>query len=78
MNDSKEDGGIEIGNQEDGTVDDNFDLDLLDFSKSKKKKKKKKDLDELMAEAEEKAEDKENGIFFINSSIFNVQATFKG
>lgn len=61
MNDSKEDGGIEGGNQEDGTVDDNFDLDLLDFSKSKKKKKKKKDLDELMAEAEEKAEDKENG-----------------
>ncbi|KAJ8950630.1 hypothetical protein NQ318_010829 [Aromia moschata] len=32
----------------------------LDFTKTKKKKKKKKDLDELMAEAEEKAEDKEN------------------
>lgn len=60
INDSKEDGTVEGGNQEDGTADDNFDLDLLDFSKSKKKKKKKKDLDELMAEAEEKAEDKEN------------------
>ncbi|XP_018567126.1 eukaryotic translation initiation factor 2 subunit 2 [Anoplophora glabripennis] len=60
INDSKEDGTVDGGNQEDGAVDDNFDLDLLDFSKSKKKKKKKKDLDELMAEAEEKAEDKEN------------------
>ncbi|KAJ8922102.1 hypothetical protein NQ315_004034 [Exocentrus adspersus] len=60
LNDSKEDGGGEGGNQEDGAADDNFDLDLLDFSKSKKKKKKKKDLDELMAETEEKAEDKEN------------------
>ncbi|CAH1992487.1 unnamed protein product [Acanthoscelides obtectus] len=58
---SKEEGAGEGGPQEDGNVDDNFDLDMLDFSKSKKKKKKKKDLDELMAEAEEKAEDKENG-----------------
>lgn len=45
---------------EEGAADDNFDLEL-DFSKSKKKKKKKKELDELMAEAEEKADDKENG-----------------
>nr|CAI5866329.1 unnamed protein product [Callosobruchus analis] len=58
---SKEDGGGEGEPQDEGNVDDNFDLDMLDFSKSKKKKKKKKDLDELMAEAEEKAEDKENG-----------------
>lgn len=46
--------------QEDAVMDDNFDLDM-DFSKSKKKKKKKKDLDELMAEADDKQEDKENG-----------------
>lgn len=42
-------------------MDDTFDLDM-DFSKTKKKKKKKKDLDELMAEADDKREeDKENG-----------------
>lgn len=48
---------------EEPIVDDNFDLDM-DFSKTKKKKKKKKDLDELMAEADEKQDDKENGNCF--------------
>ncbi|XP_023017480.2 eukaryotic translation initiation factor 2 subunit beta [Leptinotarsa decemlineata] len=49
------------GNGEvDGAVDDTFDVEL-DFSKSKKKKKtKKKNLDELIAEAEEKDDDQEN------------------
>lgn len=47
---------------EEPMIDDNFDLDM-DFSKTKKKKKKKKDLDELMAEADEKQDDKENGMF---------------
>lgn len=51
------------GNKEDLGQEENFD-DLLDLSKMKKKKKKKKDLDELMAEADDKQEDKENGIFF--------------
>ncbi|GLV45801.1 eukaryotic translation initiation factor 2 subunit beta [Carabus blaptoides fortunei] len=45
--------------QDESIVDDNFDLDM-DFSKSKKKKKKKKDLDELMAETDDKQDDKEN------------------
>ncbi|KAK9885955.1 hypothetical protein WA026_013831 [Henosepilachna vigintioctopunctata] len=45
-----------MNNEEAG--DDNFDIDMLDFSKMKKKKKKK-DLDDFIAEAEEK-EDKEN------------------
>lgn len=45
--------------QEDMVIDDNFDLDM-DFSKTKKKKKKKKDLDELMAETDDKMDDKEN------------------
>ncbi|KAK9692803.1 Domain found in IF2B/IF5 [Popillia japonica] len=44
---------------EEAALDDNFDLEL-DFSKTKKKKKKKKDLDELMAEVDEKQDDKEN------------------
>ncbi|XP_017774717.1 PREDICTED: eukaryotic translation initiation factor 2 subunit 2 isoform X2 [Nicrophorus vespilloides] len=55
----KEEGEGEGGNQDDVAMDDNFDLEL-DFSKAKKKKKKKKDLDELMAEADDKQEDKEN------------------
>lgn len=45
------------GNQDESMMDDNFDLD---FSKTKKKKKKKKDLDELIAEVDDKQEDKEN------------------
>lgn len=45
--------------QDESVIDDNFDLDM-DFSKSKKKKKKKKDLDELMAETDDKQDDKEN------------------
>lgn len=49
-----------LGGLDDTLVDDNFDLDM-DFSKTKKKKKKKKDLDELMAETDDKQEDKENG-----------------
>lgn len=46
----------------DGGVDDSFDLEL-DFSLSKKKKKTKKpkNLDDLIAETEEKDEDQENG-----------------
>lgn len=59
---SKEEGTMEIdGNQDEGLVEDSFDLDM-DFSKTKKKKKaKKKDLDEFIAEDEKKkAEDKEN------------------
>ncbi|XP_072400055.1 eukaryotic translation initiation factor 2 subunit 2 [Diabrotica undecimpunctata] len=44
----------------DGGMDDNFDLDM-DFSKKKKKKTKKpKNLDELIAETEEKDDDQEN------------------
>lgn len=59
----KEEQTLEIPGQMDETlVDDDFDLDM-DFSKSKKKKKKKKDLDELMAEADEKQDDKENGMY---------------
>lgn len=57
----KEIGNETGGNQEEGTMDDSLDLDLLDLIKTKKKKKKKKDLDELMAEEEEKQENKENG-----------------
>lgn len=46
-------------NPEDDMIEDDFDLD---FNKLKKKKKsKKKDLDEIMAEVDEKTEDKENG-----------------
>lgn len=45
--------------QDEAVIDDNFDLDM-DFSKTKKKKKKKKDLNELMAEADDKQDDKEN------------------
>lgn len=59
---SKEESTMEIdGNQDEGLVEDSFDLDM-DFSKTKKKKKtKKKDLDEFIAEDEKKkAEDKEN------------------
>ncbi|XP_023711205.1 eukaryotic translation initiation factor 2 subunit 2 isoform X1 [Cryptotermes secundus] len=62
-NKSKEEGNIEIdGTQDEGLVEDSFDLDM-DFSKTKKKKKtKKKDLDEVIAEDEKKkAENKENG-----------------
>lgn len=59
---SKEDGGHEGGNQDDGALDDNFDLEV-DFSKTKKKKKKK-NIGDLIAEADEKHEDKENGIYF--------------
>lgn len=54
--------------QEDMVIDDNFDLDM-DFSKTKKKKKKKKDLDELMAETDDKMDDKENGKYFCTLSI---------
>lgn len=50
--------------QDESVIDDNFDLDM-DFSKSKKKKKKKKDLDELMAETDDKQDDKENGNYFM-------------
>lgn len=58
--DPKEELAIETSTaQDESIVDDNFDLDM-DFSKTKKKKKKKKDLDELMAEAEDKQDDKEN------------------
>lgn len=58
---SKDDGSAEAETlQDDGVLDDNFDLDM-DFSKTKKKKKKKKDVDELLAESEaNKADDKEN------------------
>lgn len=59
---SKEEGNMEVdGNQDEGLVEDSFDLDM-DFSKTKKKKKaKKKDFDEFIAEDEKKkAEDKEN------------------
>ncbi|PSN51019.1 Eukaryotic translation initiation factor 2 subunit 2 [Blattella germanica] len=59
---SKEEGTMEIdGNQDEGMVEESFDLDM-DFTKTKKKKKtKKKDLDEFIAEDEKKkAEDKEN------------------
>lgn len=59
MNEVKEETIGEGGNQEEEIIDDNFDLD---FNKHKKKKKsKKKDLDEIMAEVDDKAEDKENG-----------------
>jgi len=59
--DTKEDTINEMGeNLEESMMDDNLDLEL-DFSKAKKKKKtKKKDLDELIAEADDKQEDKEN------------------
>ncbi|KAK4877255.1 hypothetical protein RN001_009761 [Aquatica leii] len=54
----KDDGTMDTtGNQDESMMDDNFDLD---FSKTKKKKKKKKELDVLIAEADEKQEDKEN------------------
>ncbi|GLH01540.1 hypothetical protein R5R35_012851 [Gryllus longicercus] len=58
---SKDEGSAEAeAAQDEGVVDDNFDLDM-DFSKTKKKKKKKKDVDELLAESEaNKAEDKDN------------------
>lgn len=59
---SKEEGNMEIdGTQDEGLVEDSFDLDM-DFSKTKKKKKtKKKDLDDFIAEDEKKkAEDREN------------------
>lgn len=60
-------------NQEEGAADDDFDLDLLDFSKSKKKKKKKTNLDELIAEADEKSEDKENGMLLnFTVDILNI------
>lgn len=51
--------GGETNNQDEGNADDNFDLDMLDFSKNKKKKKKKKDIDDLINEADEK-ENREN------------------
>ncbi|KAL3275143.1 hypothetical protein HHI36_019912 [Cryptolaemus montrouzieri] len=56
LNDINTENANETVNMEDG--DDNFDMDMLDFSKMKKKKKKK-DLDDIMAEGDEK-EDKEN------------------
>lgn len=59
---SKDEGTMEVdGNQDEGLVEESFDLDM-DFTKTKKKKKtKKKDLDEFIAEDEKKkAEDKEN------------------
>jgi len=59
LSEVKDDNFGDGANQEDELIDDNFDLD---FNKLKKKKKsKKKDLDEIMAEVEDKAEDKENG-----------------
>lgn len=62
MNEVKEEIIGEGGNQEEEIIDDNFDLD---FNKLKKKKKsKKKDLDEIMAEVDDKAEDKENGKYY--------------
>lgn len=58
LSEVKDDNFGDGANQEDELIDDNFDLD---FNKLKKKKKsKKKDLDEIMAEVEDKAEDKEN------------------
>lgn len=44
---------------EEAPVEDNLDLEL-DFSKQKKKKKKKKDLDEIIGDAADNKEDKEN------------------
>ncbi|KAJ3660718.1 hypothetical protein Zmor_005154 [Zophobas morio] len=58
MGETKEDGGNEGGNQDDGAIDDNFDLEM-DFTKTKKKKKKR-NLGDLIAEADEKHDDKEN------------------
>jgi len=55
----KEDGDNNVGGNDDAGLDDNFDLEL-DFTKAKKKKKKKKVLDELIADTDEKQEDKEN------------------
>lgn len=57
--DNKEEQTTEMGQMQEEVIDDNFDLDM-DFSKTKKKKKKKKDLDELMAETDDKQDDKEN------------------
>ncbi|XP_045462369.1 eukaryotic translation initiation factor 2 subunit 2 [Harmonia axyridis] len=57
LNDVNNDTSNETANNEDG-VDDNFDMDMIDFSKMKKKKKKK-DLEDIMAETDEK-DDKEN------------------
>lgn len=52
-----DDGG---GNQDEPEMDNDLDLEF-DFSKTKKKKKKKMELDELIAEADDKQDDKENG-----------------
>ncbi|XP_066149006.1 eukaryotic translation initiation factor 2 subunit 2 [Euwallacea fornicatus] len=58
LNEVKDETFGEGANPDEEMIDDNFDLD---FNKLKKKKKsKKKDLDEIMAEAEDKTEDKEN------------------
>lgn len=59
-----EDGG-EGGADEGGNVEDELDLDV-DFSKTKKKKKKKKELDELVAEKIDAADEgqKENGNYY--------------
>lgn len=58
LNEVKEENAGEEGIPEDEIMDDDFDLN---FTKLKKKKKtKKKDLDEIMAEADDKADDKEN------------------
>jgi translation initiation factor 2 subunit 2 len=58
LGDGKDDAGTEGGNQDDTAIDDSFDLEV-DFSKTKKKKKKR-NLGDLIAEADEKHEDKEN------------------
>ncbi|CAH1129881.1 unnamed protein product [Ceutorhynchus assimilis] len=52
-----ETGAGEGGGQDDEAIDDNFDLD---FNKLKKKRKNKKNLDEIMAEVDDKTDDKEN------------------
>lgn len=48
--------GVEGGDKTGEDMEDSFDIDM-DFSKTKKKKKKKKDLDELVAEEEERRQE---------------------
>lgn len=61
VDDGKDDGG-DGGADDAGNVEDELDLEV-DFSKTKKKKKKKKELDELVAEKTDAADEgqKENG-----------------
>lgn len=72
LTDTREEQIVETtGALDDTIVDDSFDLDM-DFSKTKKKKKKKKDLDELMAETDDKQEDKENGKYQLKTLLRKV------